>query len=226
MFENIGGKIKALTKTIFVVSLILFLIGGLIAAISIGKIAAVSCVDHRYEQNTSAGIFTGIGIFIGIAAVGFLVSWISSFFMYGYGQLIADVSKVRDEVIEIKSKNVSTLCEGKMGNNESKKDFEKTERQGKEDTANQIAFEMQKQMGIAAPVDSPTFEEKPVKKEIKTLSEMLEYAGKFTTDEGMINYCKREIGNLSEKERAKVEGLLRLSPGEMRTAIKEMTEKA
>ena len=60
MFRNIGGKIKGLAKVIFIISVI------------------------------AAGFFAGFGIFILVAGVGFLVSWIGSFFMYGLGQLIED----------------------------------------------------------------------------------------------------------------------------------------
>ncbi len=78
MFRNIGRKIKTLALVLFWISLasgvIASLIGGIVCFIDGGV----------------AMIFAGIGIIIFGAAFSFLVSWIGSFFMYGFGQLIDD----------------------------------------------------------------------------------------------------------------------------------------
>lgn len=78
MFENIGAKIKALAVGIMVIGIILYILIGIIV------------------------MFIGIGeeeggmILIGflIMALGTLIAWISSWFLYGYGELIDKVSKM------------------------------------------------------------------------------------------------------------------------------------
>ena len=62
MFDNIGNKIKSLVKTVFAIEIILFIVIG----IALSR--------------------TPIGIII--AMVGIFVAWISSFALYGYGELI------------------------------------------------------------------------------------------------------------------------------------------
>ena len=80
MFDNIGSKMKTLAKTIFWIETVAFLILGL--AISIADFALI-----------------GIAIII----VGPLVAWISSWFLYGFGEVI-DYLK---ELVQIAKQNVS-----------------------------------------------------------------------------------------------------------------------
>lgn len=93
-----------------------------------------------------------------------------------------------------------------------------TERQ----SAEEISREMQEQLGIGAIEASQSVIEKPGKKEINTLPEMLAYAAKFTSDPGMTGYLQREKDKLPEEDSAKVEELLKLPPKEIREAIKKM----
>ena len=80
MFENIGKKIKALAQTLCWIGIVASVIGGM-AAIASGEELAF------------------IGLIIIIA--GSLISWISSFAMYGFGELIDKVTAIerntRDE---------------------------------------------------------------------------------------------------------------------------------
>lgn len=70
MFNNIGGKIKALA---YIACLI-----GIIACIIIGlSIISLSGMD---EESMIVGII--------VIIAGSFISWISSFVLYGYGQLI------------------------------------------------------------------------------------------------------------------------------------------
>lgn len=89
MFKNIGGKIKGLAKVLFVIFVIIFALSALVAAIAIGISTAQSCGSYR-DPNGAAGFFAGLGTFILIAGLGFLFSWIGTFFTYGLGQLIED----------------------------------------------------------------------------------------------------------------------------------------
>ena len=70
MFSNIGGKIKKLA----VILCILGMIGSVVYAIV--------CFSNtsKYEDLTLYGVL--------ILVLGCLVSWISSFFVYGFGELI------------------------------------------------------------------------------------------------------------------------------------------
>lgn len=77
MFENIGGKIKTLATVLCAIGIIVSVITGfsLLMALS----------------NTGLG-FIGLIIMI----VGSLFSWISSFFIYGFGQLIDNTATMTD----------------------------------------------------------------------------------------------------------------------------------
>lgn len=75
MFTNIGKKIKALAKILALIGIVICCIGGLImivAGIAIGSDEGV--------------IFAVAGL--GTAALGSLFSWISSFILYGFGELV------------------------------------------------------------------------------------------------------------------------------------------
>ena len=79
MWDNIGGKIKGVAKFIAWFGIIFSIIIGIIL-FSIG--------GNLYY----GGIFIGIGLFIMI--VGSLISWILSWFMYGFGELIVKTTKI------------------------------------------------------------------------------------------------------------------------------------
>ena len=92
--------------------------------------------------------------------------------------------------------------------------------------AQDVAREMQAKMGGISEVSPMPAAEKPSKREINTLPEMLAYAGKFSSDSGMMEYMNREKGQLAEEDRMKVDALLSLPPKEIRESIKKMTEEA
>ena len=106
MFKNIGGKIKTLAKVLFIISVIVFALSAAVAAIYVGRMTAYSCGGYAYHsssRNGVAGFFAGLGTFIVGAGVGFLISWIGSFFMYGLGQLIEDTEinrKTNQEILK------------------------------------------------------------------------------------------------------------------------------
>ena len=76
MFDNIGGKIKGLALNICWLGIIASLVDG-IRIISI-------------EDSWGYGIV--------IAIVGSVLSWISSFFMYGFGELIEGVMTLNEKM--------------------------------------------------------------------------------------------------------------------------------
>lgn len=73
MFDNIGEKIKTLAKVLCWIGIIAFVIFGIIVMTSDDDL-----------------ILTGLLIMI----FGSLVSWVSSFFMYGFGDLITSAQEV------------------------------------------------------------------------------------------------------------------------------------
>lgn len=74
MFENIGGKIKKLASTLTVI--------GILASILIGFIIII--MGSQSEE--MGATFAWIGILVMI--FGSLMSWLSSFLLYGFGELV------------------------------------------------------------------------------------------------------------------------------------------
>lgn len=73
MFDNIGKKIKSLASVLCWVGIIAYVITAIIMFI-------LSSMDD------GNGLFIGLGF--AFLIVGPLLSWVSSFFMYGFGELI------------------------------------------------------------------------------------------------------------------------------------------
>ncbi len=70
MFDNIGGKIKALAKVVCWLGII----ASVISAIMLWA------QNNRYQSTILMGLITLV--------LGCLISWIGSFFTYGFGELI------------------------------------------------------------------------------------------------------------------------------------------
>lgn len=80
MFTNIGSKIKGLATFVCWAGIVLSVIGG-ISTISIG----------------SRGYYGGSGVLPGLImiVIGSIASWLGSLVLYGFGQLVEDVSVLR-----------------------------------------------------------------------------------------------------------------------------------
>lgn len=72
MYDNIGSKIKTLAKVVFVIMAILSVI--------LGIVVAATAVEDYNEEKAPLGLL--------IAGIGILLSWVGTFFLYGFGQLI------------------------------------------------------------------------------------------------------------------------------------------
>ncbi|MDR1330170.1 MAG: hypothetical protein LBK23_11280 [Oscillospiraceae bacterium] len=72
MYNNIGAKIKGLAKSIAWIDII--------SSIIIGIVLIVKGVDDEW--------YVLIGVGIGVMILGALAAWVSSWFMYGFGELI------------------------------------------------------------------------------------------------------------------------------------------
>ena len=82
MFTNVGSKIKAFAVVLFVILILISIFPAMIA--------------YGAFQWQSQGL--AIILAIVIIAVGVLAGWISTLFLYGYGQLIEDTSAIRRKV--------------------------------------------------------------------------------------------------------------------------------
>ena len=95
MYENIGGKIKGLAIVVFAIMAILSVVAG---------------VFMLFRDN--GGFLIGILI----AGTGILLSWVGTFFIYGFGQLIENT-----DILVYQTKNTSKNIE-KISNNNDQKD--------------------------------------------------------------------------------------------------------
>ena len=74
MFNNIGGKIKTLAKVLTVIGMILSIIWGIV--------------------ETEFSVETGFAII----ALGCLFSWVGSFLLYGFGELIDNTKEIANNM--------------------------------------------------------------------------------------------------------------------------------
>lgn len=81
MFKNIGGKIKGLAKVICYVGIAISVIAG---------IFMIGFGSSSYNGDTM--VVMGLAVMI----VGSLVSWIDSFFAYGFGELIENTTVIAE----------------------------------------------------------------------------------------------------------------------------------
>lgn len=81
MFENIGQKIKGLSKIIFT--------AGVILAVIIGIILFCLLIEDGVLAVLSAVACIGIGI---------LLSWLSVMLLYGYGDMVQNISDIRNQL--------------------------------------------------------------------------------------------------------------------------------
>ncbi|MDY4252496.1 SHOCT domain-containing protein [Clostridium sp.] len=81
MFENIGGKIKTLAKILCWV--------GIILSVLIAMILFIEAKEGSYKTED---LYMNLGCIYLI--FGPLVSWVSSFFIYGFGELIERTTEI------------------------------------------------------------------------------------------------------------------------------------
>jgi hypothetical protein len=96
MFNNIGGKIKGLAKFLCWLGIILSVIAGVVLIIAASTKSSYSFDSYgeRITLSTGGSIVAGILVIV----FGSLFSWIGSFFMYGFGELVENSKKVADRV--------------------------------------------------------------------------------------------------------------------------------
>lgn len=98
MFSNIGGKIKVLAKVLCWIGIIASIVIGLLL---INGNALMSMLFRTLDVEGdlpdiaavavgSAGIISGVSTII----IGSLLSWVNSFVLYGFGELVANSSEL------------------------------------------------------------------------------------------------------------------------------------
>ena len=87
MYNNIGKKIKGLVKVLLTISIIFI------------AIAAVAGIIAAFASGMEAGpaILVAIGILIA-AALWILITWISTWMLYGYGEIVDKVAEIEKKM--------------------------------------------------------------------------------------------------------------------------------
>ncbi len=86
MFQNIGKKIKTLAKVLCWIGIIGSIIGGVIMVIS-----GAAILDYDTASGAAA-IMSGVLT----AVLGALFSWIGSFMMLGFGEIVEKVNEIAE----------------------------------------------------------------------------------------------------------------------------------
>ena len=110
MFNNIGRKIKTLAKVLCWLGIIASVISGIVMVLT-GVAFNRASVVRGYSATVDSELGGAAAVVGGIVmmVVGSLVSWIGSFCMYGFGQLVEN-SDIRTRVALQQSKK--ELSEG------------------------------------------------------------------------------------------------------------------
>ena len=91
MYKNIGKKIKGLVKVLLTISIIFIAI----AAIA-GIIALIAGINDS-GMGAGVAILCIIGILL-VAGIWILITWISTWILYGYGEIIDKVSDIEKKM--------------------------------------------------------------------------------------------------------------------------------
>ena len=113
MFDNIGGKIKTLAVVVCVLGIICFVIIGMVM---LGMAA---------EEEDEALAYMGFGYMIG----GSILSWIGSFFLYGFGELIENSAESKESLRRIE-RSLGKMSKDVSSSSDQNDDPEKVEQYG------------------------------------------------------------------------------------------------
>ena len=97
MFNNIGKKIKTLAKVLCWIGIILSVITGIAIMAGGGNYSYLSMNGMQISVDSGAAVVVGILTIL----LGVLISWIGSFVLYGFGQLVDN----SDKLVEKAEKN-------------------------------------------------------------------------------------------------------------------------
>lgn len=85
MYENIGGKIKTLAKVICWIGIIACVVGGIV-------LCCIGADDSYYGGWIL--VLSGVALML----LGPFFSWVGSFMLYGYGDLISRVQRIEENL--------------------------------------------------------------------------------------------------------------------------------
>ncbi len=93
MFSNIGHKIKILAKVMCWIGIGISIVVGIITIVASSAVSGMS----YYSGYSSSGL-AGLGVLGGILIIllGSLLSWLGSFVLFGFGELIDTNTQIRD----------------------------------------------------------------------------------------------------------------------------------
>lgn len=97
MFNNIGKKIQTLAKVVTVLGMILSVIIGICSGVIAGG---------------AAGAISAIVVI----AVGCLASWIGSFVLYGFGEIIERLKSVDENIAQLTEATKNNIISQNIGN--------------------------------------------------------------------------------------------------------------
>ena len=104
MFNNIGKKIKTLAKVLCWIGIIVSVLSGIVIMAASGQISD-SYNSYSYNYNSAGlNISSGAAVVAGILVIvlGALFSWIGSFVLYGFGQMVDN----SDKLVELKQAEI------------------------------------------------------------------------------------------------------------------------
>lgn len=100
MYSNIGGKIKGLAIATFIVEAILAVLSGAVCVIG-SFIAMIDWFSEEYILMMLIGL--------AIIVIGPIIAWISSWLLYGFGELISKTTEIaRNTRTEVKKSEAQT----------------------------------------------------------------------------------------------------------------------
>ena len=80
MYNNIGDKIKTVAKTVGIVGMVFSLIVGFFICVALGELIG------------GAGVIIGLAIMVG----GSIVSWMSTWLLYSWGDIVDNVQQINE----------------------------------------------------------------------------------------------------------------------------------
>ena len=92
MFKNIGKKIKKLAAVMCIIGIVLWVIVGI--GLMLSNMTTASLIGASASAGTViASIIAGVLVMV----IGSLLSWISSWLIYGFGELVDNSCKIANK---------------------------------------------------------------------------------------------------------------------------------
>ena len=210
LYEDIGKKIKRAAYWTFIVEAVIAALEGI----------AIPIVLISNLDDVIFALFVGLLLGAIVAALGVLIAWVSSWLLYGFGELI-------DKTCDIE-KNTSDISRNIIGIKNDTCDIEKNTRNGQskmqiDENISTAEAEAAKNVAKRKAKETEESAKKILAKQRIQSNEDVKYklsnALNFQTDDGMISYLKR-IDNEDVKK------ILEAPPAQIRSLIKHYLSKS